>query len=285
MIEILPLDIFALIFLAIYHHDANPFPPNEAVKLEEFHNHRLLDVMLVCRAWKDLIDLNTPALLDVCLEGISVSSSQGSAELERVVEIHSTRSHVRKTLAALGTPSLQTLAVERPWDGGDADTDDEAEGVDPNPHPSLTTYHDLKELHWEGGEESHGTLEHLLSKSPTLERFSEYVQVPLDSSSPAPSTIPRLIVSRNLLSSTDHLCSVLEEVCFDAATCSDVEHLVTLRPSIKRVRFLRDPRSELTENPSLDSNLELEKQVFERLKERVDVAIGTEPWRGGGEQT
>ncbi|KAG8894885.1 hypothetical protein FRC01_012693 [Tulasnella sp. 417] len=72
---------------------------------------------------------------------------------------------------------------------------------------------------------------------------------------------------------------VLEEVSLNSASCDHVATLIKAVPSIKRVRILRHPVRLCDED-----NQEGEMDKLAMLREKVEIAIGREPWGSGNEE-
>ncbi|KAG9048360.1 hypothetical protein FS837_000163 [Tulasnella sp. UAMH 9824] len=227
-----------------------------------------------------LLTTSAPLLASLTLHSIDPDSSDfqrlpGPVVFPNLVELRAIRCpNILDLLTILSVPALQKL-VNGPNDG---DVDDDWSDSFSNVFPALPRYHHLLELQWSDSESDLGALLYILSRCPNLLRFSNYVHgfEGVGNQDHNVSHLPRHIISRDDSLDYSPLCLNLEEVCFDVASPWQVEELVQSRPSIKRVRFLSDPPVSYKGLQGTASS-ELERP-FERLKKKVDVAIGMESW-------
>ncbi|KAG8918858.1 hypothetical protein FRC01_001615 [Tulasnella sp. 417] len=193
-----------------------------------------------------------------------------------LVELRAIRCpNILEVLAIFSAPKLRKL-VNGPNDG---DVDDDWGDIFLG-FPTLPSYDHLQELQWGDSESDLDVLTYILRRCPNLIRFSNYVHgfEGVANQDHWVSNIPTHITDGDASPDSIPLCPKLEEVCFDVASPWQVAELVEARPSMKRVRFLNHPSTiyEETHDPGWRSE---RKHPFARLREKVDVAVGTEPWQ------
>ncbi|KAG8924781.1 hypothetical protein FRC01_011060 [Tulasnella sp. 417] len=200
----------------------------------------------------DLADLRPP------VDGLRV-------ELDQLVELRITECNPGAILSTFSTPVLSKLVINNGEPGYLA-----AE--------SLPQYQLLKELQWyDVGPDP--TFTTFLSRCPNLKVFADY-EVGLEDKIPleyidAPPTI--LLHIRQHKGEEGRLWPSVTEVLLDAATCTEMAELVDALPSIRRLRVLRDPIPRQRRENRMN-----ERQLLERLRERVHVAVWLEPWAHEG---
>ncbi|KAG8906317.1 hypothetical protein FRC01_008053 [Tulasnella sp. 417] len=200
----------------------------------------------------DLEDLRPP------IDGLRV-------ELDQLVELRITESDPGAILSAFSTPILSKLVINNEEPSYPA-----AE--------SLPQYQHLKELQWyDVGPDR--TFTTFLLRCPNLKVFADYVvgleaEVPLELIE-APPTI--LLHIRQHKGEEGRLWPNMTEVLLDSATCTEIAELVDALPSIRRLRVLRDPIPRQWRENRMN-----ERQLLERLRERVQIALWLEPWADDG---
>lgn len=234
---------------------------------------------LSCRGYL-LLPTSAPCLASITLHGIKSDNLQRlrshPLSLPNLVQLRVIRCpNILEILAILSAPALQTLVIG-PHDGH---VDDDWAEDPPFIYPTLSSYQHLQELQWGDWDSALDVLTYLLRRCPNLLRFSNYIHGSegLTNQDHYVSHMPTHLISRDASPVADSLCPNLEEVCFDVVNPRQVEELVEAKPSIKRVRFLSDPSAIYIGVRDAVSFSEWEEPL-ERLREKVDVAIGMESW-------
>lgn len=191
--------------------------------------------------------------------------SSGCIHLPRLLDLHlRVSSDAGQFLSVLSTPSLQKLTV----------LEETPSIVDPGP---ISQYPLLEELQWSDTVYT-PTLFMVLARCPNLIRFDNYLAVEEGSMDFHFISSPVAIIS--LLENNDEpqkalrdMLPKLEEVRLAIATCEEIDALVRVIPSIKRIHILKSHReSEEVED------LQAKAQLLSSLSEKVEFTFGVDLW-------
>ncbi|KAG8909185.1 hypothetical protein FRC01_007090 [Tulasnella sp. 417] len=204
------------------------------------------------------------SITDVRLENLRPSVEGLRVELDQLAELRITACSPGAILSMFSTPTLNKLIV------------DSKTASYPAPK-SLSLYPHLKELQWNDlGPDS--TFSMLLPLCPNLTFFADYLvgfenDIPLGVIDEPPTILLEISNIRKQSGNEERLWPDMTETLVDAATCEEIAQLIDAVPSIQRIRVLRDPN--VRGNPE---NQASERQLLEKLRERVNVAVWLEPW-------
>ncbi|KAG8987267.1 hypothetical protein FRB90_003491 [Tulasnella sp. 427] len=242
-------------------------------------NHRLyidMDTPRLCQLWLSfhLALPRTTAHLTflsiqsmVGLESIVPPIGQDQINLPELLELRLAFCSPRPILCALATPALHFLSFHstlRLPDNG------------PSELPTrLPKYPHLQDLQWtDFGPEIISDI--VFQHSPNITRYSNYAV--------GTENIPKVGLpdSPSILDLPSRVNPVtwppLEEVQFHTISCEQALTFLDTLKTVKRMRILRDPVTALRGTSNETEAIDREKALLKQITERVDVAIGTDPW-------